>query len=86
MQVAVWDTWVTKKEGGEMHFDILVPAELKDPAQIFAYGETYLHEKGQSGQPISTQECKFCHIETADEITQSILAEKGYRILEMQGC
>jgi len=28
MKVAVWDTYVTKKDGSVMHFDIIVPEEI----------------------------------------------------------
>ena len=41
-QIAVWDTYVPRKDGRVMHFDILVPAELKDTATIFGYGRQYL--------------------------------------------
>ncbi|RYD82581.1 MAG: DUF2024 family protein [Sphingobacteriales bacterium] len=40
MQVAVWDTYVTKKDGSVMHFDIIAPSTIKDEATIFAYGMT----------------------------------------------
>ncbi|MEQ2008810.1 MAG: DUF2024 family protein, partial [Limisphaerales bacterium] len=30
VKIAVWDTYVTKNNGTIMHFDILVPSELKD--------------------------------------------------------
>lgn len=45
MKVAVWDTYVTKQDGGVMHFDIIVPAELKDEQTIFGYGFKYLSNK-----------------------------------------
>ena len=28
MNVAVWDTYVTKKDGNVMHFDIIAPIEM----------------------------------------------------------
>ena len=30
MQVAVWDTYVTKKDGSVMHFDIIAPDHIKE--------------------------------------------------------
>ena len=30
MHVAVWDTYVTKKDGTVMHFDIIAPVDIKD--------------------------------------------------------
>ena len=35
MKIAVWDTYVTRKDGKVMHFDILVNENLKDENQIF---------------------------------------------------
>jgi hypothetical protein len=42
MKVAVWDTYVTKKDGSVMHFDILAPESIKDTAVIYNYGKDYL--------------------------------------------
>lgn len=64
MQVAVWDTYITKKDGSIMHFDIIVPSEIKEVALIYKYGKEYLRIKGQEGQPLTSKECRFCHIET----------------------
>ena len=38
MEVAVWDTYVTKKDGSVMHFDIIAPSSVKDTAVIYEYG------------------------------------------------
>ena len=35
MKVAVWDTYVTKKDGTIMHFDILAPVEITDTTKIY---------------------------------------------------
>lgn len=64
MEVAVWDTYVTKKDGSIMHFDIIAPEEIKDTTVIYGYGREYLKTKGQEGQPLTSKECRFCHIET----------------------
>jgi hypothetical protein len=86
MKVAVWDTYVTKKDGSTMHFDIVAPLELKDEATIYKYGEDYLKLKNQEGQNLSSKECNFCHIESASEEMVVAIKEKGYYIIEMQGC
>jgi Domain of unknown function (DUF2024) len=86
MKVAVWDTYVTKKDGSVMHFDIIAPSELKDEATIYKYGKDYLNLKNQEGQNLSSKECSFCHIESATEEMVSAIEEKGYYIIEMQGC
>lgn len=86
MKTAVWDTYVTKKDGTVMHFDILVPEEMKDAETIYGYGREYLKSKRQEGQPLSSNESKFCHIETAKPQVEADIKEKGYHIIEMEGC
>lgn len=86
MKVAVWDTYVTKKSGEIMHFDIIAPESIKDETVIYNYGKEYLKTKGQEGQPLNAQQCKFCHIESATpEVIESI-ENKGYFLLEMENC
>lgn len=86
MQVAVWDTYVTKNDGSIMHFDIIAPSEIKDSNVIFAYGLEYLKEKGQENQPLTSKECSFCHIETVSPHWEAKIKDKGYFILEMENC
>lgn len=86
MQVAVWDTYVTKKDGSIMHFDIIAPAEIKDSAVIYDYGLEYLKEKGQEGQPLTSEECRFCHVESVRPPWEESINDKGYFILEMENC
>lgn len=86
MQVAVWDTYVTKKDGAIMHFDIIAPAEIKDTTVVYGYGLEYLKEKGQDGQPLTSNECTFCHVESVRPQWQEIINDKGYYILEMENC
>jgi hypothetical protein len=86
MQVAVWDTYVTKKDGSVMHFDIIVPDHIKDSTIIFTFGKDYLQSKKLENLPLNSKECSFCHIEKAtDEMVLSI-QQKGYYIIEMQNC
>ncbi|UYQ91984.1 DUF2024 family protein [Chitinophaga horti] len=86
MKVAVYDTYVPKKDGTVMHFDILVPDTMKNEDQVYAYGRSYLQQKEQEGQPMSTKECRFCHIEEATAEVVSDIERQGYSIIEMQGC
>ncbi|MCR9013694.1 DUF2024 family protein [Aquiflexum gelatinilyticum] len=86
MKVAVWDTYVTKKDGGIMHFDIIAPEEIKDAAIIYSYGKEYLITKGQQGQPITSNECRFCHIETLQPAWEVEIKNQGYFINEMENC
>jgi len=86
MKVAVWDTYVTKKDGAIMHFDILVPENIKDTAVIYNYGKDYLKSKGQEGQPLTSKECRFCHVETVRPNWKEAISKQGYFIIEMENC
>ena len=85
MKAAVFDTYVTKKNGQVMHFDIIVK-EGTNFNKVQFYGVEYLASKGQAGQALSTNECKFCHIEEATTEIQNQINTKGYYIIEMEGC
>ncbi len=86
MKVAVWDTYVTKKDGRMMHFDIIAPEEIKDAEVIYGYGREYLKTKGEEGQPLASEECKFCHIETVQSRWEEGIRQRGYAIVEMENC
>jgi len=86
MKVAVWDTYVTRKDGTVMHFDILVPEESNEVSTIYQMGEAYLSTKGETDQRLTTEKCNYCHQEiVSGEILKSI-NDKGYYIIEMDGC
>ena len=85
MKVAVYDTYVTKKNGGTMHFDILVSEEMSSE-QALQFGKEYLQKVGQEGQPLSAKECEFCHIEQAKPAVEQSIRERGFHIVEMEGC
>ncbi len=86
MKVAVWDTFVTKKDGTIMHFDIIAPSEIKDTAVIYNYGKKYLKLKAQEEQSITSKECNFCHMETIQPSWEAEINENGYFIVEMENC
>ena len=86
MKVSVWDTYVQRKDGRRMHFDILVPSDLKDVHAIFGYGKNYLKTKTIKNHELTTNECRFCHIEHASEETIQEIKKKGYAIIEMENC
>ena len=85
MKIDVYDTYVTKKDGSQMHFDILVK-KGESYKHVLNYGQQYLKQKGQDGQQLSTEECEYCHMEDAKPITAREITKKGYAILEMEGC
>lgn len=86
MKVAVWDTYVQRKDGRTMHFDILVPDTLKEQDIIFIFGQRYLELKGESGSILASDECRFCHIETAPQNIVDDILTYGYSIIEMENC
>jgi hypothetical protein len=86
MKVAVWDTYVTKKDGSVMHFDIIVPESMKDTDIIIGYGRDYLITKGQNGQQLTSKECRFCHVERAKPEWEVSINKFGYYIYEMDNC
>ena len=86
LKVSVYDTYVTKKQGGVMHFDILVDSKEKDLDKIYGFGREYLKSKGQEGQPLTSKQCRFCHVENAKGAMEDSIQTKGYFIIEMEGC
>lgn len=86
MKVAVWDTYVTKKDGNVMHFDIIVPEELKDIETIYRYGKAYLKQKNQEGRDLTAKECQFCHVQSPRPEWVSSIEQQGYFIYEMENC
>lgn len=86
MKVAVWDTYVTRKDGEIMHFDIIVPETIKDPDVIYNFGKEYLRTKGQENQPLTSNECRFCHVSEVSLEWKTDIINKGYYILEMENC
>ena len=86
MEVAVWDTYVTKKDGSVMHFDIIAPSAVKDTAVIYGYGKEYLKTKRQDGQPLTSNQCRYCHVERLQPQWEAEITKKGYYILEMENC
>lgn len=86
MKVAVWDTYVIRNDNKIMHFDIIVPNELKDDKVIFAFGYQYLKGKHAKSKLLSSKECAFCHIEEATEKMLEDIDSKGYHIVEIENC
>jgi len=85
MKVAVWDTYVTRKDGRIMHFDIIVE-DGTSQKKVFEYGREYLKTKKEKGQKLTSKECNFCHTEEAKQEVESSIKEKGYYIYEMENC
>lgn len=85
-EVAVWDTYVTRKDGRVMHFDIIAPSSHRDTTVIHGYGRAYLEGKGEGGQPLTAKECRFCHVRALQPKWAEEIKRHGYFILEMENC
>lgn len=85
MECAVYDTYVEKKDGGTMHFDVIVEKNTTHEKAI-EYGAKFLTSVGQTGQPITANECQFCHIQGAPPFVEKEIKEKGFFIQKMEGC
>jgi hypothetical protein len=86
MKVAVWDTYVTRKDGKIMHFDIIAPEEIKDTAVIYKYGREYLKSKGQEHQPLGSKQCRLCHVRQLQPQWEEAIRKNGYYIFELENC
>ncbi|WP_205208530.1 DUF2024 family protein [Arenimonas caeni] len=88
MKIAVFDTHVLRSDGRRMHFDILVqdePAD-RDMDKVLAHGRRYLDDKGVTAMSLTAHECRFCHVEQARPEVEQTIRERGFAILEMEGC
>lgn len=83
MKIAVWDTYVKIESGEIVHFDVLVPDEVKDSSKVFSFGYEYLKSKNWHGL-VDTKQCQFCHIEEGTEAMIASIKLKGYDIIEME--
>ncbi len=86
MKVAIWDTYVKRNDGKTMHFDILVPEHIKEESTVLNFGMDYLKTKTCTTLQLSTNECRFCHIEQATQKMIASIKSKGYFIIEMENC
>jgi hypothetical protein len=86
MKIAVWDTYVERNDGKIMHFDILVSKEFTNKNKIFEFGKLYLEDKPFSTGQLTSNECRFCHIEEATELVINDILTKGFYIIEMENC
>lgn len=83
MKVKVWDTYVKKKNGNVIHFDIIVPESVTDESLIYDFGKRFIISQGEADAKLDSEECQFCHIEEPTEEMFSAIADKGFYILEM---
>jgi hypothetical protein len=85
MECAVYDTYVTKKDGKIMHFDVIVEASTPHEKAI-EYGKEFLEQAGQGNQTMTQEECQFCHVQEAPPVVAQDIENRGYFIQKMEGC
>ncbi len=85
MECAVYDTYVTKKDGRIMHFDVIVEANTPHEKAI-EYGKEFLQNVEQGEQKMTQEECQFCHIQEAPPMVEKSIKDNGYYIQKMEGC
>lgn len=68
------------------HFDILVPAEIKDQETVLQYGRTYLAAKGLQPAELKAEKCSYCHMKSATALVEQEIAARGFAIREMENC
>lgn len=85
MECAVYDTYVTKKDGRIMHFDVIVEANTPHEKAI-EYGKEFLNSVQQGEQKMTQEECQFCHIQEAPPMIEKSIKDNGYYIQKMEGC
>jgi hypothetical protein len=85
MDVAVFDAYVKKKDGGYLHFDIIVTKETCFE-EVLEYGNTYLQEKQAEGLNVFQKDCRFCHITEIIPRWEVLIRQQGYYIHELEGC
>ncbi len=85
MECAVYDTYVTKKDGRIMHFDVIVEANTPHEKAI-EYGKEFLQNVEQGEQKMTQEECQFCHIQEAPPMVEKNIKDNGYYIQKMEGC
>jgi hypothetical protein len=85
MECAVYDTYVTKKDGRIMHFDVIVEANTPHEKAI-EFGKEFLQKVDQGGQKMTQEECQFCHIQAAPPMVEKSITDYGYYIQKMEGC
>ena len=85
MECAVYDKYITKKDGERMHFDVIVESSTPHEKAI-EYGKQYLKSAGQDGQKMTQEECQFCHVQEAPMVVEKSLNQNGYFIQKIEGC
>lgn len=84
MEIHVYDTYVRAKDGHIMHFDVFT--SVKDNQKAVAYAKEWLASINESEAIITSEECRFCHSQSASPEIEEAIEKNGYFIYKMEGC
>jgi hypothetical protein len=84
MNIHVYDTYVKAKDGRTMHFDVFTAERDNDKA--VEYAKQWLSTVGETGTKVSSEECRFCHIQAAPPEAENQIKSQGYYIYKMENC
>lgn len=84
MQIHVYDTYVAAKAGHTMHFDVFTA--VQDDQKAIAYAKQWLASIGEGDAVVSSEECRFCHSQSAPDHVVAAINQHGYFIYKMEGC
>ena len=85
MNITIWDTYVSRKDGKEMHFNIFTPKNLQNLEKIIDFGLEYLKSKPFETSGLISNQCNQCSFENINVITDAI-TQRGYSIKEIKNC
>lgn len=83
MEVAVYDTYVKKKDGRHLHFDIIVNKATRFE-QVLVFGNVYLQSKRGERLLIFHKDCRFSYITEIIPQWEMQILRKGYYIHELK--
>jgi len=83
MQATVYDTYVKRKDGVEMHFDVLIDDNGESLEKALSGAKKYLDSVGETGAEITSEQCRRCHVTTPTVEQVKAISESGYFILKM---
>ena len=84
MDFHVYDTYVKAKDGHTMHFDVITDSNQIDKA--IEYAKKWLRSIGEEKSKVTSEECRFCHIQTVPEEMEIEIMTEGFFISKMDGC
>ncbi len=84
MDIHVYDTYVKAKDGHTMHFDVIT--DLQDHDKAIENAKKWLDSVGEGDAKITTEECQFCHSQSAPDPVTEEIKNNGYFIQKMEGC